>query len=146
MNLLGVLEISGSALTAERQRAEVLASNLANAQTTQTAKGGPYQRQLVIFGTRKAASSKFGRVFAGFSDRYAQGVEVKRVVPDPTPPVQRFEPGHPDADSQGYVAYPAVNPIEEMVNLMGAARSYELNVAAVQATKNMISQSFQILS
>jgi flagellar basal-body rod protein FlgC len=60
--------------------------------------------------------------------------------------MQRFEPGHPDADSQGYVAYPAVNPIEEMVNLMGAARSYELNVAAVQATKNMISQSFQILS
>jgi flagellar basal-body rod protein FlgC len=146
MNLLGVLEISGSALTAERQRAEVLASNLANAQTTQTAKGGPYQRQLVIFGTRKAASSTFARVFAGFSDRYAQGVEVKRVVPDPTPPVQRFEPGHPDADSQGYVAYPAVNPIEEMVNLMGAARSYELNVAAVQATKNMISESFQILS
>jgi flagellar basal-body rod protein FlgC len=146
MNLLGVLEISGSALTAERQRAEVLASNLANAQTTQTAKGGPYQRQLVIFGTRKAGSSAFARAFAGFSERYAQGVEVKRVVPDPTPPVQRFEPGHPNADSQGYVAYPAVNPIEEMVNLMGAARSYELNVAAVQATKNMISQSFQILS
>jgi len=146
MNLLGVLEISGSALTAERQRAEVLASNLANAQTTQTAKGGPYQRQLVIFGTRKADSSTFASAFAGFSDRYAQGVEVKRVLPDPTPPVQRFEPAHPDADSQGYVAYPAVNPIEEMVNLMGAARSYELNVAAVQATKNMISQSFQILS
>lgn len=146
MNLLGVLEISGSALTAERQRAEVLASNLANAQTTQTAKGGPYQRQLVIFGTRKAAGSRFARVFSDFSDRYAQGVEVKRVVPDPTPSVQRFEPAHPDADSQGYVAYPAVNPIEEMVNLMGAARSYELNVAAVQATKNMISQSFQILS
>jgi flagellar basal-body rod protein FlgC len=146
MNLLGVLEISGSALTAERQRAEVLASNLANAQTTQTAKGGPYQRQLVIFGTRKAAHSGFASALAGFSDRYARGVEVKRVVPDPTPPVQRFEPGHPDADSQGYVAYPAVDPIEEMVNLMGAARSYELNVAAVQATKNMISQSFQILS
>jgi len=146
MNLLGVLDISASALTAERQRAEVLASNLANAQTTQTAKGGPYQRQLVVFGTRKAARSTFANAFADFSDRYAQGVEVKRVVPDPTPAVQRFEPGHPDADNQGYVAYPAVDPIEEMVNLMGAARSYELNVAAVQATKNMISQSLQILS
>jgi len=145
MNLLGVLEISGSALTAERQRAEVLASNLANAQTTQTAKGGPYQRQLVVFGTRRAAPSTFAEALWGFSDRYAQGVEVKRVVADPTPPVKRFEPGHPDADSQGYVAYPAVNPIEEIVNLMGAARSYELNVAAVQATKNMISQSFEIL-
>jgi flagellar basal-body rod protein FlgC len=146
MNLLGVLEISGSALTAERQRAEVLASNLANAQTTRTAKGGPYQRQLVVFETRPAGNARFARVLAGFSDRYAQGVEVKRVVADPTPPVQRYEPAHPDADRQGYVAYPAINPIEEMVNLMGAARSYELNVAAVQATKNMISQSLEILS
>jgi flagellar basal-body rod protein FlgC len=146
MNLLGALEISGSALTAERQRAEVLASNLANAQTTRTAKGGPYQRQLVVFGTRRVGKAPFARVLSGFSDQYAQGVEVKRVVPDPTPPVQRYEPFHPDADSQGYVAYPSVNPIEEMVNLMGAARSYELNVAAVQATKNMVSQSLEILS
>jgi flagellar basal-body rod protein FlgC len=146
MNLLGVLEISGSALAAERQRAEVLASNLANAQTTRTAKGGPYRRQLVVFGTRQAGNGGFARVLSGFRDRYAEGVEVKRVVADPTPPVQRYEPAHPDADSQGYVAYPAINPIEEMVNLMGAARSYELNVAAVQATKNMISQSLEIIS
>jgi flagellar basal-body rod protein FlgC len=146
MNLLGVLEISGSALTAERQRAEVLASNLANAQTTRTAKGGPYQRQLVVFGTRQAGKGRFAGILSGFSDRYAQGVEVKRVVADPTAPVQRYEPAHPDADSQGYVAYPSINPIEEMVNLMGAARSYELNVAAVQATKSMISQSLEILS
>jgi flagellar basal-body rod protein FlgC len=146
MNLMGVLDISGSALTAERQRAEVLASNLANAQTTRTAKGGPYQRQLVIFRTRQAVSGPFAGVLSGFSDRYAQGVEVTRVVPDPTPPVERYEPAHPDADSQGYVAYPSINPIEEMVNLMGAARSYELNVAAVQATKNMIGASLEILS
>jgi len=145
MNLLGVLEISGSALTAERQRAEVLASNLANAQTTRTAKGGPYQRQMVVFGAREAGQGRFAGVLSDFTDRYAQGVAVKRVVPDPTPPVQRYEPEHPDADSQGYVAYPAINPIEEMVNLMGAARSYELNVAAVQATKNMISESLEIL-
>src|SRR5208337_522501 len=110
MNLLGVLDISGSALTAERQRAEVLASNLANAQTTRTAKGGPYQRQLVVFRTRQAGKERFAGVLSGFSERYAQGVEVKRVVPDPTPPVQRYEPAHPDADSQGYVAYPSINP------------------------------------
>jgi len=146
MNLLGVLEISGSALTAERQRAEVLASNLANAQTTRTAKGGPYQRQLVVFRTQRAGNAPFARILSGFSDLYAQGVEVRRVVPDPTPPVQRYEPGHPDADSQGYVAYPSINPIEELVNLMGAARAYELNVAAAQATKSMISASLQILS
>jgi flagellar basal-body rod protein FlgC len=146
MNLLGVLEISGSALTAERERAEVLASNLANAQTTRTAQGGPYQRQLVVFATRQAGGAGFRGVLSDFSDRYAEGVEVKQVVPDPTPPVERYEPAHPDADSQGYVAYPSINPIEEMVNLMGAARSYELNVAAVQATKNMINQSLAILS
>jgi flagellar basal-body rod protein FlgC len=146
MNLLGVLEISGSALTAERQRAEVLTSNLANAQTTHTAKGGPYQRQLVVFGTQKLAHSTFAGVLAGLNDRYAEGVQVKRVVTDPTPPVQGFDPTHPDADSQGYVAYPAINPIEEMVNLMGAARSYDLNVSAVQATKGMITQSLEILT
>jgi flagellar basal-body rod protein FlgC len=146
MNLLGVLDISGSALTAERQRAEVLASNLANAQTTQTAKGGPYRRQMVVFKAQSAGNNRFAGVLSGFSDRYAQGVAVTRVVADPTPPVQRYEPGHPDADSQGYVSYPDINPIEEMVNLMGAARSYEVNIAAVQATKNMISASLEILS
>ena len=146
MNLLGVLDISGSALTAERQRAEVLASNLANAQTTRTAKGGPYRRQMVVFKTHPAGESRFAGVLSGFSDRFAQGVEVTRVVADPTPPVQRYEPAHPDADSQGYVSYPAINPVEEIVNLMGAARSYEVNIAAVQATKNMISTSLEILS
>ena len=146
MNLLGVLDISGSALTAERQRAEVLASNLANAQTTRTAKGGPYRRQVVVFKTHQAGCSRFAGVLSGFSDRYAQGVEVRRVVADPTPPVQRYEPAHPEADSQGYVSYPAINPIEEMVNLMGAARSYEVNIAAVQATKNIISNSLEIFS
>jgi len=145
MNLLGVMDISASALTAERERAEVTASNLANAQTTRTAAGRPYQRQLVVFGTRQAAPSTFAGVLSGASDRYAQGVEVKRVVSDPAPPVLRFEPSHPDANSQGYVAYPALNPIEELVNLMGAARSFQLNVAAVSATKNMISQSLEIL-
>jgi len=146
MNLLGVLDISGSALTAERERAEVLASNLANAQTTRTAKGGPYRRQMVVFKTHQAGRSRFAGILSGFSDRFAQGVEVTRVVADPTPPVQRYEPSHPDADGQGYVSYPAINPIEEMVNLMGASRSYEVNIAAVQATKNMISASLEILS
>jgi len=146
MNLLGVLDISGSALTAERQRAEVLASNLANAQTTRTPKGGPYRRQMVVFKAQPAESNRFAGALSGFSDRYAQGVEVTRVVADPTPPVQRYEPAHPDADSQGYVSYPAINPIEEMVNLMGASRSYEVNIAAVQATKNMISASLEILT
>lgn len=144
MNLFGILDVSGSALGAERQRAEIVASNLANAETTHTAQGGPYQRQMVVFGTRKPSISLFGRTFNWFR-KSAQGVRVESVVADTSPPLQRFEPSHPDADKQGYVSYPAINPIEEMANLMEAARAYQLNVAAVQATKGMISASLDIL-
>ena len=145
MNLFGVIEISSSALTAQRQRAEVVASNLANAETTRTPAGGPYKRQHVVFGTRRPAVSAFSRILAGFGNRHARGVRVERVVTDKTPPVTRFDPSHPDADAQGYVSYPAINPIEEMANLTGAARAYQLNVAATQATKSMIVQSLDIL-
>lgn len=144
MNLFGILDVSGSALGAERQRAEIVASNLANAETTHTAQGGPYQRQMVVFGTRKPSLSLFGRTFNWFR-KSAQGVRVENVVADTSPPLQRFEPSHPDADKQGYVSYPAINPVEEMANLMEAARAYQLNVAAVQATKGMISASLDIL-
>jgi flagellar basal-body rod protein FlgC len=144
VNLFGILDVSGSALGAERQRAEIVASNLANAETTHTAQGGPYQRQMVVFGTRKPSISLFGRTFNWFR-KSAQGVRVESVVADTSPPLQRFEPSHPDADKQGYVSYPAINPIEEMANLMEAARAYQLNVAAVQATKGMISASLDIL-
>jgi flagellar basal-body rod protein FlgC len=145
MNLFGILDVSGSALDAERQRAEIVTSNLANAETTHTAQGGPYQRQLVVFGTRKPKLSLFGQVFNGSHKQNAQGVRVERIVVDPTPPLQRFEPSHPDADKQGYVSYPVINPIEEMANLMEAARAYQLNVAAIQATKGMITASLDIL-
>jgi flagellar basal-body rod protein FlgC len=145
MNLFGILDVSGTALDAERQRAEVVASNLANAETTHTARGGPYQRQLVVFGTKKPRSSHFGQAFNGLGKEYAQGVRVESIVADTSPPLQRFEPSHPDADKQGYVSYPVINPVEEMANLMEAARAYELNVAAVQATKGMISASLDIL-
>jgi len=143
MNLFGVLEISGSALVAERQRAEVVVNNLANAETTRTPQGGPYNRLHVVFAAQRA--SRFSRVLNSFADIRTRGVAVEQVVADAAPPVRRFDPGHPDADAQGYVAYPAINPIEEMVNLMGAARSYQLNAAAVQATKNMIQSSVDIL-
>jgi len=76
---------------------------------------------------------------------HTEGVKVEGVVPDGAPAVRRFEPGHPDADAEGYVSYPAINPVEEMVNLMGAARSYQLNASAVQSTKNMIQASIDIL-
>ena len=146
MNLFGILDVSGSALLAERQRAEVVTSNLANAETTHTAAGGPYKRVNVVFGAHPIASSHgFEATLASLSDLHTEGVHVDRVVEDSTPPIRKFEPGHPDADAEGYVSYPSINPVEEMVNLMGAARSYQLNVSAVQSTKNMIQASIDIL-
>jgi flagellar basal-body rod protein FlgC len=145
MNLFRVMEISGSALLAERQRAEVVAANLANAETTRTETGGPYRRMHVVFGARPAAPS-FGMQLASFADMHAEDVKVLNVVADGTPPIRRFEPGHPDADAQGYVSYPSINPAEEMVNLMGAARAYEMNSAAVTSAKNMIQSAITILS
>jgi len=145
MNLFGVLEISNSALVAQRQRAEVVTSNLANAETTRTLAGGPYRRQHVIFGARRVPAGSFGSILGATRDLHAQGVQVERVVTDSAPPLRRFDPGHPDADAEGYVSYPVINPIEEMVNLMGASRAYQLNVSAVRATKSMILQSLEIL-
>ena len=143
MNLFGMLELSGSALGAERQRAEVVASNMANVQTTRTPAGGPYRRQLVVFQSQRVP--RFSLALAGLRSQTASAVRVAAVVPDQRPPVMRFEPGHPDANAQGYVAYPQVDPIEEMTDLLGAVRAYELNASAVQATKNMISQSLDLL-
>lgn len=144
MNLFRVLDISGTALLAERQRAEVVTSNLANAETVHGANGGPYKRMHVVFGAHPLHSG-FAATLASFTDMHAEGVRVDRVVADGAPPVRRFEPGHPDADADGYVSYPAINPVEEMVNLMGAARAYQLNASAVQSTKNMIQASIDII-
>jgi|SRR5437867_2147263 len=143
MNLFGMLEIGGSALTAERQRAEVVAANMANAETTRTPEGGPYRRELVVFRARRMAA--FPLLLASGSSLAARGVRVDQVVADPSPPLERYQPGHPDADARGYVAYPAVNPVEEMTDLLGAVRAYELNASAVQSVKTMIAQSLDLL-
>ncbi len=141
MNLFGVMEISGSAMGAERQRAEVVAANLANAETTRTEEGGPYRRKQVVFGSR---NPEFQLALA--SRRVAvHGVEIRAVVEDTSPFIVRYEPGHPEANSQGYVAYPNVDPVTEMVDLMSASRSYEANAAAVTTAKQMITQSIDIL-
>ena len=145
MNLFGVMTISGTALLAERERAEILASNLANAETTRTPAGGPYQRQHVVFAAHRPFGMPFGEQLATMVDFSARGVQVAGVIPDSAPPIRRFEPGHPDADASGYVSAPAINPIEEEVNLMGAARAYQANVSAVQATKSMIASALTIL-
>jgi flagellar basal-body rod protein FlgC len=147
MNLFGVMEVSGSALQAERIRAEVVAANMANAETTRTPDGGPYRRQHVVF-TSQASQPAFASQLMGqtlSTDAAVGGVKVSAVVSDPGNPLRRFDPGHPDADKDGYVSYPDINPLTEMVDLMGATRAYGLNSSAVQAEKGMVSASLDIL-
>ena len=148
MNLFGMLEVSGSALAAERWRAEVVSANMANTETTRTPAGGAYRRQLVVF--RAQPTPRFSLMLAGLHPGMQGGldggVRVDRVAADATPLPRRYEPGHPDADTTGYVTYPNVNPVMEMTDLLSAVRAYQLNASAVQASKNMIQQSLQILS
>jgi flagellar basal-body rod protein FlgC len=146
MGLFDMLSISASGLSAERQRAEVTSANLANAETTHTEDGGPYVRKEVVFSSSNA--SPFRTVLNGMG-RLGHGpsgaVQLTEVVSDNAPPVMRYEPGNPDADKNGMVAYPAINPITEMVDLMSAVRSYQLNASAVTSAKQMIQQSIDIL-
>jgi len=150
MNLFGLIETSGSALQAERMRAEVVAANMANAETTRTASGEPYRRKMVVFaedrpsaGFGQALSEAAGGV-AGAQEISAPGVHIAAVVEDPSPPLKRYDPGHPDAGPDGYVSYPDINPITEMVDLMGATRAYGLNGSAIQAEKGMVTSALEI--
>lgn len=151
MNLFGLMETSGGAMQAERVRAEVVAANMANAETTRTSDGGPYRRQHVVFaangGTSFAASlmpQMPSMIGASALALPTGGVHIERVVEDPAPPLRRYDPGHPDAGPDGYVAYPDINPVTEMVDLMGATRAYGLNGSAVQAEKGMITAALEI--
>jgi flagellar basal-body rod protein FlgC len=121
----------------------VLAQNLANAETTRTPDGGPYRRQDVVFQSEQLPET-FGSVF---SQQMANptGVSVSDVIVDDRDPERRYLPGHPDADKDGYVAFPRINPAEDMVDLMGASRGYGANVAAVAAVKDMIQRSIDLL-
>ncbi|HWF66234.1 MAG TPA: flagellar basal body rod protein FlgC [Acidobacteriaceae bacterium] len=153
MNLFGVMDISGSALEAERARAEVVSANMANADTTRTEDGTPYQRQHIVFETAgvdqpqsfaETLLSSAGKL-PGIQQEIGKGVRVAAVVSDTAPPLRRYDPGHPDADANGYVNFPNINPLTEMVDLMGAQRAYGMNVSAVTASKSMISSTLDIL-
>ncbi|MGA2673079.1 MAG: flagellar basal body rod protein FlgC [Terracidiphilus sp.] len=164
MNLFGLMETSGSAMQAERMRAEVVAANMANAETTRTPSGGPYRRQHVVFaadrgdpgfldslseasaGTASASPATVAptALSSSGSGPVAPGVHIVQVVEDAAPPLKRYDPGHPDAGPDGYVAYPDINPLTEMVDLMGATRAYGLNSSAVQAEKGMIASALEI--
>lgn len=140
--LFSSMDVSASALTAQRRRLELLVTNLANAQTTRTEDGGPYRRKDVVF--RSEPERPFLDYLLETDAGHLEGVRVDRIVTDDRPPVMRHEPGHPDADEQGYVAYPNINPLEEMANLMSATRSFEANVRAFEAIKNLVQRSIEL--
>ncbi|TMA49542.1 MAG: flagellar basal body rod protein FlgC [Deltaproteobacteria bacterium] len=137
MDFTGTLAISGSALSAERLRLDAIASNLANASTTRTPEGGPYRRRNVVFAA-DPVENDFGETLASLTEQGArEGVVVTDVVEDHTPPRMVFDPSHPDANADGYVAYPNVDPMTETIDLMAATRAYEANVQVVNATRRM---------
>ncbi len=147
MSMFGGMEISASALTAERLRMDVVAENLANAQTTRGADGQPYRRKEVVLQER-AASFGASLSAAMNTSRTAPnggGVEVAAIAEDPTPLKRVYDPGHPDADPQGYVSMPNVDTVTEMVDLISAQRAYEANVTAMQAAKQMFSRTLELL-
>jgi flagellar basal-body rod protein FlgC len=139
--LFGSLVVAGSGMSAERQRAELLVENMANSETTRTPGGGPYRRKDAVFAT-EAQTSPFSAVF---QNEMGMGVTVAEVVTDTREPQRRYLPGHPDADANGYVAFPNMNPAEDMVDLLNSTRSYEANVAAISSIKDMISRSIDIM-
>lgn len=144
MGLFDAIEVAGSGLAAERLRMDVTAGNLANAQTTQGANGQPYRRREVVLQEAQAGPS-FGDVLASASASPVSGVQVAGVVEDASPPRKVYDPGHPDADAQGYVTLPNVNPVTEMVDLISASRSYEANVTSMQTAKTLFSKTLELL-
>ncbi|HBE80263.1 MAG TPA: flagellar basal body rod protein FlgC, partial [Firmicutes bacterium] len=140
MDLFRNMEISASALTAERLRMDLISDNLANVNTTRTKEGGPYQRKVPVFSEVLDDYMTTG----GQIVSKPGGVKVLRVQPDGNPPRMVFDPSHPDANADGYVLYPDINPVSEMVNLITASRSYEANVTAFNAAKTIFSASLEL--
>jgi flagellar basal-body rod protein FlgC len=143
MGMFGAIDAAASGLTAERLRMDVIANNLANVNSTRTAEGGPYRRQIVVFAPRGAAGASFGQSLAASLDAGA-GVRVVGIRRDDSPPKMVFDPHHPDANADGYVAMPNVNVVAEMVDMITATRAYEANVTAVNAAKSMAMKALEI--
>ena len=144
MSFLNSIDVSASGLTAQRLRLDIISQNIANVNTTRTETGGPYRRKTVIFEERyggqpfsQILSDKTGDVTRG-------GVRVSRIAEDDNPFELAYDPGHPDANEEGYVAMPNVNIVSEMVNMISASRSYEANVTAMNAMKSMASKALEI--
>ena len=136
MSIPQILDIASTGMAAQRLRVQLIASNIANSETTRTREGGPYRRKDAVFQAQDL----------GFSGALrAAGVKVAAIQTSQEPFLTRYEPGHPDADANGTVSYPNVNPVEEMVNLTEASRAYEANIAVVRAAKAMAASALEIL-
>lgn len=145
MSLFSALSVSASGMAAQRTRAALLVENIANSETTRTPEGGPYRRKDAIFSSEQLSSAFGSELEAQLRGEQLTGVAVAGISVDNSAPEKRYMPGHPDADAAGYVALPKVNPAEDMVDLMGANRSYQANVAAISAVKDMIQRSIDLL-
>lgn len=143
MDFLTSLKISSSGLAANRKRMGAISSNIANAQTTRTAEGGPYRKKEVVFGSEPARES-FGEILEGELDEKAQSVHATDVISSNKPPLLKYEPDHPDADEKGYVAYPDINVMEEMADMISASRAYEANISALNTTKSMAMKALEL--
>jgi flagellar basal-body rod protein FlgC len=147
MSLFDALNISASGLTAQRLRMDVTSANLANAQTTRTPEGGPYKRQDVVLQEQTGNGSFAGSLAGalGGSGSEPAGVEVAAIIDDTTPLRKVYEPGNPEADGEGYVTMPNVNPVTEMTDLIDASRSYQADVTAMQTTKTVMQKTIELL-
>lgn len=143
MSFLDAFNVAASGLSAERLRINVISSNIANINTTRTPEGGPYKRKDVVFEAEPLNKNSFENNLKESMD--SEKVKVTEIVEDPRPPIMKYDPGHPDADANGYVKYPNINIMEEMVNLINASRSYEANVTTMKATKSMAMKALDIL-
>ncbi len=144
MDFFSSMRVSSSGLDAQMKRMNTISSNLANADTTRTEAGGPYKRKDPVFGAIPDREG-FGEILESELDEDIQGVLVMDVQEDPSGPRMVYNPSHPDADPQGYVAMPNVNPAEEMANMISAQRAYEANVTAMGAAKSMAQKALEIV-
>jgi len=144
MDLSQSFAISASGLDAEKTRLHIISNNLANVESTRTTEGGPYRRRDVIFRATPTTRGSFEEALVSNIKNTYLGVQVEKIVVDERPFKLVFQPQHPDANADGYVEYPNVNALEEMVNMMSALRSYEANVTALNATKNMALKTLEI--
>lgn len=143
MDFFSSMRISSSGMNAQQTRMNTISSNLANAETTQSEEGGAYKRQDPVFAAQPDREN-FGEMLAGMLDEHAQGVQVTEIHKDEKPARLVYNPKHPDANADGYVAMPNVNPVEEMANMISAQRSYEANVTSLNAAKSMAIRALDI--